>query len=174
MSDIASTAVAPPGRLIFQAMLTPHRSMSRRGMFVVFGLMAVGSLLVTSLMWRLGAVMVIGFNGADLLLAVTLYAMNMRAAKASEAIVLTDEALTITRTTPGGRRSEVRLAPGWLRVEIEEQPGSNPLVWVANREARHIVGLALGDAARRDLAGALREAIQRMRSPRFDNPQTRG
>ena len=166
--------MAGQGRPIFQAVLTPHRSMSRRGMFVVFGVMATGSLLVTSLMWRLGAMPVIGFNGADLILAVTLYGMNMRGAKASEVIVLTDEALTITRTTPGGRRSEVRLEAGWLRVDVEEQAGTNPIVSVANREARHIVGLALGDAERRDFADALKAAIHRMRSPRFDNPQTRG
>lgn len=162
-----------PGRPIFEAILTPHRSMSRRGMFVVFGIMAAGSAFVTSLMWFLGAMPVIGFNGADLILAITLYAMNMRGARASEVILLTDEMLTITRTTPGGRKSEVRMSSGWLRVDIEEIAGSTPIVAVVNREGRQIVATALGDAERRDFAAALKEAIHRMRSPRFDNPQTR-
>lgn len=168
--DVHVPARATP---VFEAILTPHRSMGRRGMFVVFGLMATGSLLVTSLMWVLGAVPVIGFNGADLILAVTLYSMNMRGGRASEVILLTDERLTITRTTPGGRRSEVSMTPAWLRVVVEEKAGSNPIISIVNREARHIVGMALGEADRRDLADALRGAFDRQRSPRFDNPQLR-
>lgn len=87
----------------------------------------------------------IRLRGADLLLALTLYVMNMRGARAPEAIVLTDEALTTTRTTPGGRKND----------------------------ERQIVSLALGDSEQPDLAGALTAAIARMQSPRFDNPQTR-
>lgn len=172
MSEI--TEPSARAATIFEAVVTPHRSMSTRGMYVVFGLMAAGSLLVTSLMYFLGALPVIGFNGADLILAITLYGMNMRAARASEVIRLTDERLTITRTTPRGRRSEISMAPHWLRAELEENTGSNPILSIANRECRHIVGLALGEAERRDLAQALRAAFERLRSPRFDNPQTRG
>lgn len=159
---------------VFEAVLTPHRSMSRRGMYVVFGLLAAGSLLVTSLMWALGAIPVIGFNGADLILAVTLYAINMRGGRASEVILLTEEGLTITRTTPAGQRSQVAMAPAWLRVIVEERAGSNPVISIANREARQVVGMALGGAERRDLADALRGALARLHSPRFDNPQLRG
>lgn len=171
MSEQMSTPM--PGQPVFEAILTPYRSMSRKGMFVVFAIMAAGSAFVTSLMWILGAMPVIGFNGADLILAITLYAMNMRGARASEVILLTDETLTITRTTAGGKQSVVRMSSGWLRVDIEERPGSVPIVAVVNREARHIVAAALGDAERRDFAAALKQAVQRMRSPRFDNPQTR-
>jgi uncharacterized membrane protein len=171
MSETTDDGLGP--RPIFEAILTPHRSMSRRGMYVVFGLMAAGSLLVTGLMYFLGAFPVIGFNAADLILAIALYSMNMRGARASEVILLTEAGLTITRTTPGGRRTQVAMAPGWLRVQLEENAGSNPILSIANREGRHIVGLALGEVERRDLAEALREAFARLRSPRFDNPQTR-
>lgn len=158
---------------LFEAILTPHRSMSRRGMYVVFGLMAAGSLMVTSLMWSLGAFPVIGFNGVDLILAITLYSMNMRGGRACEAILLTAEQLTITRTTPRGRRNVVTMAPGWLQVQLDENAGSNPILSIVNRDTRHIVGLHLGEAERRDLAEALRAAFARLRSPRFDNVQTR-
>lgn len=117
-------SAAAAGRPIFEAILTPYRSMGRRGMFVVFGIMAAGSLLVTSLMWALGAMPVIAFNGADLVLAITLYAMNMHGAKASEVILLTDQTLTITRTTARGRKSVERMSSGWLRVEVQEKAGA--------------------------------------------------
>ncbi len=171
MSDTIAADLGPPP--IFEAILTPHRSMDRRGMYVVFGVMATGSFLVTSLMYFLGAFPVIGFNGAELILAIVLYSMNMRGARASEVILLTEAGLTITRTTPRGRRTQVSMAPGWLRVQLEENAGSNPILSIANREGRHIVGMALGEAERRDLAAALGDAFARLRSPRFDNPQTR-
>lgn len=158
---------------LFEAILTPHRSMSRRGMYVVFAVMAAGSLLVTSLMYSLGAFPVIGFNGVDLLLAISLYSMNMRGGRACEIILLTDQRLTITRTTPRGKRNVITMAPSWLRVQLEENAGSNPIVTIVNREARHVVGTALGETERRDLADALRAAFARLRSPRFDNEQTR-
>ncbi|MDD2878127.1 MAG: DUF2244 domain-containing protein [Acidiphilium sp.] len=163
----------PGATAIFEAILTPHRSMGRRGMFVVFGVMAAGSLLVTCLMYFLGAFPVIGFNGADLILAIVLYNMNMRGGRASEVILLTNERLTITRTTPRGQRNEISMAPGWLRVQLDENTGSNPILSIVNRDTRHIVGTALGEAERRDLAEALKAAFARLRSPRFDNPQTR-
>lgn len=143
-------------------------------MFVVFGLMAAGSLLVNSLMYILGAIPVIGFDVADLVLAAVLIAMNLRGARASEVITLTEERLTITRTTPGGRRGAVSMAPHWLRVDVEEQAGTNPIVAIVGRDARHVVGMALGAEERRDLAQALRAGFARLRAPRFDNPQTRG
>jgi uncharacterized membrane protein len=171
MSDTTDTIEAPGP--IFEAILTPHRSMSRRGMFIVFGLMAAGSMLVNGLMYYLGALPVIGFDVVDLLLAIMLYAMNMRGGRASEVILLTEDGLTITRTSPRGRRNQIAMAPGWLRVQLEETAGSNPVLSIVNREAKHIVGTDLGEAERRDLAEALKAAFTRLRSPRFDNPQTR-
>lgn len=142
-------------------------------MFVVLGLMTAASLLMTGMMVHFGALPVIGFYGADLILAVTLYVVNMRAARASEVIVLTGERLTITRTTPRGRRSEISMGTAWLRVQLEEKTGSVPTLAIVNRETRQVVGSALGEAERRDLAAALKAAFARQRSPRFDNPQTR-
>lgn len=171
MADISEPL--PRSRPIFEAVVTPHRSMTTRGMYAVFALMAAGSLLITSLMYFIGALPVIGFDFGDLILAVTLLGMNMRAARASEVIILTEDRLTITRTNPRGQRREISMTCNWLRADLDEKAGSNPVLSIANRESRHIVGLALGEAERRDLASALRAAFDRQRSPRFDNPQTR-
>jgi len=139
----------------------------------VFAMMVAASLLVNSLMFFLGAFPVIGFNGAELILAVTLYAVNLRAARASEIILLTPERLTVTRVDPRGRRSETVLAPYWLSVRLEERKGSVPVLAIVGRRQRCVVGSHLGEAEKRDLAQALQAAFNRLRSPRFDNPQTR-
>ena len=61
------------GTLYFEAELHPHRSLSRKGLLLVLGGMMLGSLYVTTLMYFLGAWPVIGFNGADIALAIFLF-----------------------------------------------------------------------------------------------------
>jgi hypothetical protein len=46
-----------------------------------------------------------------------------------------------------------------------------PGLWLGTRGEREEVGNCLGEAAKRDLAQALQEALYRLRNPRFDNPQ---
>lgn len=160
-------------RPIFEAVLKPHRSIGRRGMIVAICIMLGGSAIVTSLMYELGAFPVMGFNGAEMVLAIWLYTMNMRAARASEVIRLSESSLVITRTDPRGRSVSSEYPPYWLSVQLEERPGTLPILVIVGRGVRHVIGADLGEAERRDLAEALRRAFARLRDPRFDNPQTR-
>ena len=161
-------AAAPP---LFQATLRPHRSLSRRGVWMVIGLMLTGSAWVTALMLLLGALPVIGFNVAEMGLAIYLFRLNIRAARATEVIILTEDALTVCQTDMKGRRREFSMAPYFLKVSLEERQGSVPVLALTARNTRQIIGVALGDAEKRDLAAALAEALRRWRTPVFDNPQ---
>jgi uncharacterized membrane protein len=158
-------------RLIFQAVVTPHRSLSRRGVWMVIAAMVTGSMIVTSWMFMLGAWPVIGFNGADLLLASGLMWLNMRAARAREVISLRESSLVVTRTDMFGRRTEFSLDPYWLNVALQERAGTVPRLLLSVRGRSEEVARALGEAAKRDLAAALTRALHRWRNPRFDNPQ---
>ena len=115
--------IDPP---MFQATVKPHRSLSARGMFIVIGLMMLGSLIVTSLMYMLGAWPVIGFNGADIMLAVFLLWLNVRAARAVETISLGTKSLDITRTDIHGHKTSFSLPPYWLNIVLEERHGTVP------------------------------------------------
>jgi uncharacterized membrane protein len=86
---------ASADRLMFEAEVKPHRSLSRRGLGLVIAGMCLGSLLVTSLMAWFGAWPVIGFNGADLLLALVLIWLNVRAAWAH--VVLEERSGTVPK-----------------------------------------------------------------------------
>jgi uncharacterized membrane protein len=167
----AITASPRAEKLIFEAVVAPHRSLSRRGMFIVIGAMLAGSLAVTSLMYLLGAWPVIGFNGADVALAVFLLWLNMRAARARETIALSETELVVTSMDVHGRRTRYSLQPYWLNVVLEERDGTVPRLLLAVRGARYEVARALGEAPKRDLAAALTRALHRWRNPRFDNPQ---
>ncbi|MDE8346411.1 MAG: DUF2244 domain-containing protein [Acidocella sp.] len=171
MDSIANSPEPP--RLLFEAVVSPHRSLSRRALKTVFGLMVCASLMVTLLMFILGAWPVIGFNGADIALAGFLLWLNMRAARAREVISLSEAALDVTRTDVNGRRVSFSLPAYWLKVVLHERPGTVPKLLLTARGTSVELAHQLGEAPKRDLAAALTAALHRARHPRFDNPQLR-
>ena len=167
----AMAASTEPDPLLFEATLKPHRSLSRRGIIIVIAAMLSGSLVVTSLMALLGAWPVIGFNGADLLLAIFLFRLNIRAARAVEVITLSRSALVVTRTDQHGHRATTTLPPYWLKAVLEERAGTVPRLILAGRGQKVEIARLLGEGEKRDLAEALVRALHRWRNPRFHNPQ---
>lgn len=158
---------------MFEATVKPHRSLDRRGMLIVIGCMVAGSVFVTSLMFLLGAWPIIGFNGADLILAIFLMWLNARAARAREFLVLTEQSLEITRTDVRGRSQKFSLAPYWLNIVLQERAGTVPKLLLTARGISVEVAHQLGEVQKRDLAAALTRALHKWRNPVFDNPQLR-
>ncbi len=98
----------------------------------------------------------------------------MRAARrASELVLLSEDALRIVRTGRAGRRDECVLPVGWLNVVLDEQPGRVPKLLLVARGVREEIAATLGEAEKRDLWSALRDALHQVRNPRFDNAQLR-
>ncbi len=164
---------ATPERVLFVATVKPHRSLDKRGMVIVIGAMLTGSLLVTSLMALIGAWPVIGFNGADISLAVFLMWLNVRAARAVEILTLSESHFIIERTDIHGKTAKVTLAPYWLNVVLEERPGTVPRLTLSARGTSQEVGHQLGETQKRDLAAALTRVLHNWRNPVYDNPQLR-
>ncbi len=158
---------------LFEAVIVPHRSLSRRGTLILVGAMCSLGLAVTVVFLLLGAWPVAGFDVIDVALAVLLLRMNGRARRSSETLTLTDRALHVVRRDPDGRETRRSLPPGWLNAMLEERSGRVPALWLTARGAREEVAAALGEAEKRDLATALRAALHRSRNPVFDNPQLR-
>ena len=160
---------------VFEAVIVPHRSLSRRGLYGVIGAVTALSALISFFCWRLGAWPVVGFNGAEIGFA--LLALNWHAgsaSRASEVLLLSEAGLRVTRAGAGGRREEVLLPVGWLRVVLEERRGRVPGMLLLAQGMRLEVAQALGEAEKRSLAAALAGAIEGLRHPVFDNPQLRG
>ncbi len=167
------TGILPSPTTEFEAVIIPHRSLSRVGLQWLVGFICLLSTMISLGLWFIGAWPVIGFNGAEIALAVVLLRRNARAARASELLLLSDEGLRVVRTDMGGRRAERTLQPAWLRADLEERPGRAPALWLSDRGIRMEVGAELGEAEKRDLAAALASALHRHRNPQFDNPQLR-
>jgi len=159
-----STA-GPP---LFEALIVPHRSLPnvrwRQPLVMLAGMTG----LVGAYFWHLGAWPISAFCGLAGLGVLVLAYLNQRAGRASELVMLTAERVRIVRTTASGRRSEVSIASGWLNVLLEERSGRVPRLLLGVHAQQVEVGTALGEAEKRELASALRDALYRARNPSFD------
>jgi uncharacterized membrane protein len=107
-----------PTQEIFSALITPHRSLSRRG-FVIF-MLAIGTVsFVTGLVFlSMGAWPVFGFFGLDVMLVWLAFRANYRAARARELIRVSDEELLVRRVSAKGAVAEWRFNPYWVRIDV--------------------------------------------------------
>ena len=159
---------------LFEAVITPHRSLTPAGLSLLLAAICLACGLSAVGFFVIGAWPVAGFTGVELLLAAWLFHLNVRAARASELLVLTPDSLRIIRTDPQGRRQEQALSPAWLSVRLLERPGRVPALLLSERGREEEVARALGEAEKRDLEKALAAALHRLRHPVFDNPQLQG
>lgn len=161
------------GELIFEALIVPHRSLTKTGLrWVVTSLAAIAA-IVSIRFWMLGAWVVAPFAVAEVGLVLLMLFLNNRQARASELVMLSETEVRIVRTSPSGARREVTIPSGWLSVALEERDGRVPRLTLRHRGVDEEIAAVLGEDAKRDLAAALSGALRRARNPVFDNPQLR-
>lgn len=160
--------------ILFEAISTPPRSLSDRGMKWLCMLAVPAAAIPAILFAILGAWPVLPFVGAELLLVLGLVALHRRWSAAQvEVVVLTPDRLRVTAADGRGGRQEVVLDPYWARVEATERPGAVPLLRLAARGQGVEIGRYLNAREKAELAAALQHALRQFRSPSFDNPQLR-
>ena len=159
---------------LFEALIVPHRSLSRVGMrrlcIAISTLVGFGAFRF----WIIGAWPVAAFSVIEIGLALFLLRLNARRARASELVLLSESGLRVIRTDVRGRRDERSYPASWLNVVLVERAGRVPALMLSARGVREEIAASLGEHEKRDLAGALREALHSWRNPRFDNPALRG
>jgi uncharacterized membrane protein len=165
---------APTEPVLFQAVCTPPRSLTRAG-FRVLALLLGGFAALTGLVFlALGAWPILPFLGAEVGLALALVALHGRgAARCSEVLLLTPDRLTISRTDSRGRREEVVLDPYWARLSYIANPAHAGVLRISSRGQGTEIGRDLSAEEKTALRDALRAALSRAREPVFDNPQLR-
>ena len=144
-------------------LLTPHRSLSRKGFLLVMGTIAGLNLIGGTVFWLLGAWPVVGFMGLDVLLIWWAFKANFAAARRAERIEVTDQELILERLFPGHAPFESRFVRGWVRVELEEDRERELIgrLYLNARHKRTEIGSFLSPAERKTLAGALKQALAR-------------
>jgi len=160
-------------KLLFEAVIVPHRSLTPRGLAILLSAITGMVGLTAMRFWLIGAWPVAAFSVVEVGLAIWLIWLNVHSARASELVLLSEDGIRIIRTDPRGRRQERLLSTAWLNVTVEETPGRVPRLFLAARNIREEIGTVLGEAQKRDLAAALGAALHRARNPVFENSQLR-
>jgi uncharacterized membrane protein len=145
---------------IFSAVLTPHRSLSRKG-FLVLMLVLGGISLATGIAFLLaGAWPVFGFCGLDVLLVYLAFKVSYRSARVYEQVTVTPSELTVRKVSHHGRISEWTLNPLWVRLDrvVHAEFGIERLFLVSHGRRLAIAGF-LGPDEKASFALALSAAL---------------
>jgi len=147
------------GKVLFDAVLTPHRSLSPRGFLVLMAVICAISFTAGLFFYLAGAWPVVGFLGLDVLLIYVAFHINYRQARMYETLHLTSKALTVRRVDPWGAETRWRFEPTWLQVLIDEPPGHGSPLTLRSHGKSLAIGGFLTAEERLDLANALRAAL---------------
>lgn len=105
-------------RPVFEALLTPHRSLGRRG-FTALMLIFGGICFINGFVFLMaGAWPVFGFCGLDVALLFGAFYLNFRAARAREEVRVSRTRLEIHKFAPSGRRTDYLFNPFWARFRV--------------------------------------------------------
>ena len=146
---------------VWQATLTPHRSLDRQGFFVLMGLVILINVIVAGMFVALGAWPIAGFAGLDVLLVWWAFRVNFADARKLERISITEHELVLDRESERHPPEQQRFVRRWVRVELEEDRERElvgRLLLVSGR-SRIAVGEFLGPDERKTLAEALKQAL---------------
>lgn len=150
--------------VLFDAVITPHRSLSPRGFAILMAAIGGIGFLSGVIFVAIGAWPVLGFFGLDVALIYWAFSLNYRSARAAEHVLLTREALTIRRLDHRGRGVEIAMQPYWLRLEMAGDEDAREIRLTTHGET-HTVGAWLSPAERAEFADALGAALRNLRAP---------
>jgi uncharacterized membrane protein len=159
-------APAEEEEVLFDAVLTPHRSLSPRGFLIFMGAVGAVSFFAGLMFLLAGAWPVMGFFGVDALLIYLAFRINYRRGRMFETVRLTARDLTVRRVDHWGKATEWRFQPNWLQVLMDDPPAHESMVTLRSHGRSLVVGAFLTPEERLDFARALAAKIQQLRAPR--------
>lgn len=147
-------------RPVFDATITPHRSLGQQGFRIVMTLVCLASVVSSIPFVVLGAWPVAGFFGIDVLALFIAFHVNFRHARAFERIVVTPLEILLRKVSHHGREKVWRSNPAWTRLErqTDEDYGLLGLTLVS-RGRSVAVAAALSPQERASFADALGTAL---------------
>ena len=149
---------------LYEAVLVPHRSLSRAGFFVVLGGLAVICLGAGLIFFFVGAWPVVGFLGLDILLVYFAFRTSYAHAGLVEEIRLTARELGVRRSWPRGQVQIWSLEPYWAQVDLEGPADAPDTLTLRSKGVTVRIGGFLSAAERAVLACELRAALSDARA----------
>ena len=164
-SEIADASQRP----VFDATITPHRSLGQNGFRIVMTLVCLASVISSIPFVVLGAWPVAGFFGLDIIALFIAFKVNFNAARAFERIVVTPLEVLLRKVSHHGGEKIWRSNPAWTKLEREDDEDYGLLeLNLVSRGQRTVVASALSPQEREGFALALGSALAKAkRGPDF-------
>jgi uncharacterized membrane protein len=145
---------------IFSAVLTPHRSLGRKGFLILMTVLGLISFATGTAFLLAGAWPVFGFCGFDVLLIYFAFRLSYRRANAYEQVTVTPSELTVRQVSHHGRINEWTLNPLWVKLDrvVHAEFGIERLFLVSHGRRLAIAGF-LGPQEKESFALALSAAL---------------
>ncbi len=165
-ADVAEAAEKP----VFDATITPHRSLGQDGFRIVMTLVCLTSIAASIPFMVLGAWPVAGFFGLDIIALFIAFKVNFNAARAFERIVVTPLEVLLRKVSHHGREKIWRSNPAWTKLERADDEDYGLLeLSLVSRGRRTVVASALSPGEREGFAQALGTALAKAkRGPDFE------
>lgn len=154
-------------RLHMDAVLTPTRSLSRTGLYVVLGILALFNLVVAILFLMMGAKPVPIFLGLDFLGVLLAFHLSYRQARRRERVQVSADEVRVVHEVGAQKRTVWRSPTAFTRVEVEAKGQPELRVTLALSRKRLVVAGQVSPQERADFADALEAAIKSARSERY-------
>ena len=156
--------VAPDDDFAFHALLTPNRSLSWEGFKQVMAVVIAVNVVNGIIYFALGAWPVAFFCGIDIVIVWLAFTLSYAQGRRHERIMLTDDALWVSRVLPSGHETRWKLSPYWVKVEIDRPVEHESQLRLIEKGKTLIVGSFLSPKERGEVADALSAALHRAKA----------
>ena len=150
---------APDKPSIFDAILSPNRSLPNAGFAAVMSVVIGANILFGGYFYAIGAWPVIGFCGLDIFLVWAAFKLSYRQGRLRERVRITEDEMWVARVLPSGHEMRWRLHPFWTKVFIDRPVRHESQVCVTSKGKTLVLGAFLSPEERGRFAEALANAL---------------
>ncbi|MCE9648107.1 MAG: DUF2244 domain-containing protein [Parvibaculum sp.] len=151
------------GALHFNAVVTPHRSLGRKGFIVLMSVLVAVNFTAGMIFLLKGAWPIFGFCGLDVALVYWAFKANYRAARAHETVQLSDDELLIRRVDQRGNARAFSFQPYWVRLDLVENPDESTELYLRSHGKSLELARVLSPPERLQFARALQAALRKVK-----------
>jgi uncharacterized membrane protein len=149
---------------VFEALLTPHRSLGRRGFVILMVFFSFLCIVNGVIFLVAGAWPVFAFCGLDILLLFGAFWLNYRSGRAREEIMMSRTRLEVRKVAPSGRMTRYLFNPFWARFSVARHDEIGITDKEVTGEGRSTdVGSFLNPGDRETFASAFSGALARIK-----------
>ena len=159
--------LSPPETIYMDAVLTPNRSLSRKGFLIAMTAIAVTFFLTGLIFLSMGALPVLGFMGLDILAIWLAFRISFSRQKEETRVTVTARTIRLHHKDAKGGEKRAELPSAFARVELDEPAGPASWLRIEHGKTAWIIGRFLTPPERSDFAKALRKALLAAKSERY-------